>query len=126
MTKITKCLNDWNATIEALSNKEQTILLRKTSTTQKEFLLYPTVSYAKKDNVLDLFKGKYQDFVKNNLLPNEEDGKYEVNYYARVEDSFKTPVSRIGKYNNYLIWTKKHVSSYFNSNQANLWLLRVY
>ena len=56
----------------------------------------------------------------------EEDGKYEVKYYARVEDSFKTPVSRIGKYNNYLIWTKKHVSSYFNSNQANLWLLRVY
>ena len=69
MTKITKCLNDWNATIEALGNKEQTILLRKTSTTQKEFLLYPTVSYAKKNNVLDLFKGKYQDFVKNNLLP---------------------------------------------------------
>ncbi len=56
MTKITKCLNDWNATIEALGNKEQTIILRKTSTTQKDFLLDPTVSYAKKDNVLYSFR----------------------------------------------------------------------
>lgn len=39
---------------------------------------------------------------------------------------FETSVSRIGKFNNYHIWTKKHVSGYFNTKNANVWLLRVY
>ncbi|WP_369829823.1 DUF1802 family protein [Methanobrevibacter sp. 87.7] len=43
MSKITKCLNEWNATIEALGQGKQTILIRKYNTSLKEFLLYPTV-----------------------------------------------------------------------------------
>ena len=56
LSEITKCLNDWNATVEALGQGKQTILIRNTGTTLKEFLLYPTVSYANKDDYLDSFK----------------------------------------------------------------------
>jgi hypothetical protein len=126
MVKITKCLNDWNATVEALGQAKQTILIRKTGTTLKEFLLYPTVSYANKDDYLDSFKESEKEFVKENTLPNAEGKSYEVKYYATVEEVFETPVSRIGKFNDYHIWTKKHVSGYFNTRNANVWLLRVY
>lgn len=126
MSEITKCLNDWNATVEALGQGMQSILIRKTGTTLKEFLLYPTVSYANKEDYLDSFKSSMQDFVKENTLPNADGRAYEVKYYAKVEEVFETPVSRIGKFNNYHIWTKKHVSGYFNTRNANVWLLRVY
>lgn len=126
MSKITKCLNDWNATVEALGQGKQTILIRKTGTTLEEFLLYPTVSYANKDDYLDSFKESEKDFVKDHTLPDADGKKYEVKYYATVEDVFETPVSRIGKFNNYHIWTKKHVSGYFDTKNANIWLLRVY
>lgn len=126
MTKITKCLNDWNATVEALGQGMQTILIRKTGTTLKEFLLYPTVSYANKEDYPDSFKPSMQDFVKENTFPNTDNKAYEVKYYAKVEEVFETPVSRIGKFNDYHIWTKKHVSGYFNTKNANIWLLRVY
>ena len=126
MTKITKCLNEWNATVEALGQGKQTILIRKTGTTLKEFLLYPTVSYANKDDYLDSFKESEKEFVKKHTLPSAEGKKYEVKYYATVEDVFEAPVSRIGKFNNYHIWTKKHVSGYFDTKNANVWLLRVY
>lgn len=85
MSKITKCLNDWNATVEALGQGMQTILIRKTCTTLKEFLLYPTVSYANKDDYLDSFKPSMKDFVKENTLPNADGKVYEVKYYAKVE-----------------------------------------
>lgn len=96
----------------------KTILIRKTPTTLKEFLLYLTVSYANKYDYLDSFKESEKEFVKENTLPNAEGKKYEVKYYATVEDVFETPVSRIGKFNNYHIWTKKHVSGYFNTKNA--------
>lgn len=126
MVKITKCLNDWNATVEALGQGKQTIIIRKNATTLKEFLLYPTVSYANKEDYLDSFKESKKDFVKENTLPNAEGKSYEVKYYATIEDVFETPVSRIGKFNNCHIWTKKHVSGYFDTKNANIWLLRVY
>ena len=126
MTSITKCLNDWNATIEALGQAKQSILIRKNRTSVKDFLLYPTVSYANKDDYLDSFKESEKEFVKKHTLPNKEEKAYEVKYYAKVEEIFETPVSRIGKFNNYHIWTKGHVSGYFNTRKANVWLLRVY
>jgi len=126
MVKITKCLNDWNAIVEALGQGMQSILIRKNSTTLKEFLLYSTVSYANKDNYLDSFKDSMQDFVKENTLSAVDGKAYEVKYYAKVEEVFETPVSRIGKFNDYHIWTKKHVSGYFDTSKANIWLLRVY
>ena len=72
---ITKCLNEWNATIEALGQGKQTILIRKYGTNINEFLLYPTISYTLKDNFLDSFQENYKDFVKDNSLPNKKDSK---------------------------------------------------
>lgn len=126
MTEITKCINEWNATLEALGQGKQTILIRKINTTQKEFLLYPTISYANKDDILDSFKDEYKDFVKDNLLPNGENREYEVKYYAKVEEVIEKSSSRIGAFNKFHIWTREHVKSYLGKNSAKIWILRVY
>ena len=80
METITKCLNEWNATIEALGQGKQTILIRKYGTTIDKFFLYPTVSYANKDNYLDNFEKKYQTFVEKNAFPNKDNNKTEIKY----------------------------------------------
>ena len=121
--EITKCLNEWNATIEALGQGKQTILIRKYGTNLKEFLLYPTVSYAKKDNILDSYQEK--EFVKTNLLPSIGDG-YEVKYYATVEEVIDKSSSRIGGFNKFHIWTRDHVKNYLGKSRAKIWILRVY
>ena len=123
MSEITKCLNEWNATIEALGQGKQTILIRKYGTTLKEFLLYPTVSYALKDDVLDSFQD--QEFAKNNLLP-KGDNHYEIKYYATVEDVIEKPSTRIGTFNKFHIWTRDHVKDYVGRKPAQIWILRVY
>ena len=123
MTEITKCLNEWNATLEALGQGKQTILIRKYGTTLKEFLLYPTVSYANKDDVLDSFQDK--EFAKNNLLPFGDDA-YEVKYYATVEEVIEKPSTRIGSFNKFHIWTRDHVKNYLGRKEAKIWILRVY
>ena len=124
MSEITKCLNEWNATIEALGQGKQTILIRKYGTTLKEFLLYPTVSYALKDDVLDSFQDP--DFAKDNLLPSGEDSTYEIKYYATVEGMIEKPSSRIGAFNKFHIWTRDHVKDYLGRKSAQIWILRVY
>ncbi len=126
MTSTTKCLNEWNATVEALGQGKQTILIRKYNTSLKGFLLYPTVSYANKDNFTDSFEKEEKSFVKKNALPKKEEDKIEVKYYAKVEDIIKKPSSRIGGVNKYHIWTNKHVKSYIGSGDAYVWILRVY
>ena len=124
--KITKCLNEWNATLEALGQGEQSILIRNYKTTVKEFLLYPTVSYLNNDDYLDSFQDKYKSFVEENSHPKIEEGRTEVKYYAKVEEVLEKPVSRIGGLSKYHIWTNKHVKSYLNSKKAYVWILRVY
>ena len=126
MNEITKCINEWNATIEALGQGKQTILIRKYGTTLNEFLLYPTVSYANKDDVLDSFQEEYQSFVKDNLLPAGEDKKYEVKYYATVEEVIEKSSARIGAFNKFHIWTRAHVKGYLGKKEAKIWILRVY
>ena len=126
MTEITKCLNEWNATIEALGQGKQTILIRKINTTQKEFLLYPTISYANKEDILDSFQDEYKDFVKDNLLPNGENRTYEVKYFAKVDEVIEKSSSRIGAFNKFHIWTREHVKNYLGRNSAKIWILRVY
>ena len=123
MSEITKCINEWNATLEALGQGKQTILIRKYGTTLNEFLLYPTVSYANKDDVLDSFQDK--KFAKSNLLPTG-DNPYEIKYYATVEEVIEKPSSRIGAFNKFHIWTRDHVKNYLGRSTAKIWILRVY
>ena len=123
MSEITKCLNEWNATLEALGQGKQTILIRKYNTTLKEFLLYPTISYANKDDVLDSFQDK--DFAKSNLLP-AGDNPYEIKYYATVEEVIERSSTRIGAFNKFHIWTRDHVKNYLGRSSAKIWILRVY
>ena len=123
---ITKCLNEWNATIEALGQGKQSILIRKYNTNVNEFLLFPTVSYALKDDYLESFQEDYKNFVKENSLPNKKDSKFEIKYYAKVEKVVEKPSTRIGSLNDFHIWTKDHVKSYLGNSKAQIWILRVY
>ena len=118
MAEITKCLNEWNATIEALGQGKQTILIRKYGTTLDEFLLYPTISYANKDDILDSFQDK--EFVKNNLLPAGENRTYEVKYYATVEEIIEKPSTRIGAFNKFHIWTRDYVKNLLGRKEAKI------
>lgn len=126
MSEITKCLNEWNATIEALGQGKQTILIRSYGTTLNEFLLFPTTSYANKEGILDSFQDEYKTFIKDNLLPEGEDRTYEVKYYATVEEVIDKSSSRIGAYNKFHIWTRDHVKNYLKGRKAQIWILRIY
>ena len=63
---------------------KQTILIRNYKTNVTEFLLYPTVSYALKDDYHESFQGEYQKFVEKNSLPYEKEDKVLIKYFARV------------------------------------------
>ena len=101
-------------------------LIRKYGTNVNEFLLYPTVSYVLKDNYLDSFQDNYKEFVKENSLPNKKDSKFEIKYFAKVEEVVEKSSARIGSLNDYHIWTRDHVKSYLGNSKAQVWILRVY
>lgn len=126
MSPITKCLNEWNATVEALGQGKQTILIRNYRTTLERFVLYPTLSYTNKDDYLDSFQEKYQSFIQQNSLPKEDGKKKQVRYVAKVDKILEKPVSRINTMRKYYLWTNEHVRSYLNSQKAYVWVLRVY
>lgn len=94
MFEITKCSNEWNATVEALSQGKQIILIRKYNTNLKGFLLYSTTGYTLKDDYLGSFTNK--DFTKNNALPKKENNKIEVKYYSKVEKVMEKSSTRCG------------------------------
>lgn len=124
-TKSNKGFKEWNAVIEALGTGKQSLLIRNYSTNINEFLLYPTVSYATKDNYLEAFQEEYHDFVEENLLPEEKNGELLIKYYARIENIFDRSSSRIPS-QKYYIWSRNHVNSYIGGRKTFIWLLRVY
>lgn len=121
-----KCLNDWNATIEALGNGKQTILIRKYGTTLKEFFLYPTISYVSNKDYLDSFQNEHRSFAKKNALPKRDGKKFEVKYFAEVEKVIKKSPSQLGSLKNFSIWAPNHIKSYVGKATAYIWILRVY
>ena len=125
MIEINKCLKEWNTTIEALGQGKQTILIRNYGTNVKQFLLYPTVSYASKDNYLESFQDIHHKFVEENTLPMKKDDKVLIKYFATVEKIIETPISRVPG-TKYYIWTRDHVKSYMTRKNAYIWVLRVY
>ena len=92
MKSTNKCLKEWNATVEALGQGKQSILIRNYKTNLNEFLLYPTVSYAMKDDYLDSFQKNYHDFVENNVLPLKKDDEVLIKYYATLKKITEKPV----------------------------------
>lgn len=126
MEEITKCLNEWNATIEALGCGKQSILIRKYNTTLNKFLLYPTISYANNEDILESFKTDYKNFAKSNLLPKFENRIFEVKYYAEVDEVIEVPSSKIKDFDKFHIWTNDHVKSYLDRKSAKIWILRIY
>ncbi|WP_338096990.1 DUF1802 family protein [Methanobacterium formicicum] len=125
MTSTGKCLKEWNATIEALGQGKQTILIRNYKTNVTEFLLYPTVSYDLKDNYLESFQEEYQDFVQSNSLPDKKGDKVLIKYFATVEKIVEKPASRLSSDKHY-IWTRDHVKNYITGKTDYIWVLRVY
>jgi len=125
MENTNKCLKEWNATIEALGHGKQTILIRTYRTNLKEFLLYPTVSYALKDDYLKSFQEKYHPFIEKYSLPHKEGEKTEIKYFATLEEIQERPPRRIPS-EDFYIWTRDHVKSYLNGRKAYIWVLRVY
>ena len=87
--------------------------------------MYPTVSYALKDNYLDSFQAKHQSFVEENSLPEKKDDKVLIKYFARLDEIVEKPVSRIPS-DNFYIWTRNHVKDYMTGKTAFIWILRVY
>lgn len=120
-----KCLKEWNATIEALGLGKQSILIRNYKTNVSEFLLYPTVNYALKDDYLESFQTKYQDFVKSNSLPDKKEDKVLIKYFARLQGIVEKPVTHIPS-PKYYIWTRDHVKNYMTAKTAFIWVLQVH
>ena len=121
--KINKCLKEWNATLEALGQGKQSILIRNYKTNVFEFLLYPTVSYAMKDKYLDSFQPKHQSFVEKNSQPSKKDNKVLIKYFAFLEKIVEKPISRIPS-DQYYIWTGDHVKNYIKGKTAFIWILK--
>lgn len=126
MEKINKCLKEWNATVEALGQGKQIVLIRTYRTNLKEFLLYPTVNYALKDNYLESFQNKHKSFVEENALPKKEGDKVEIKYYAQLEKIAEKSTQNTSRLQKLYIWTPEHVKSYLKGQKAYVWALRVY
>lgn len=126
MENCNKAIKEWNAVVEALGKGKQSILIRKYASTNREFLLYPTFSYAIKDDYLTMFKEDYQPFVEENVLPLKRDDEVQIKYYASVEKILEKSVGSMGKLNNMHMWTNAHVKSYLENKKGFVWLLRVY
>ncbi len=124
LRKTNKCLKEWNATVEALGQGKQAILIRNYKTNISEFLLYPTVSYTLKKDYMVSFNENYHEFVENNALPEKKDGKVLMKYFASIEKITEKPVSRIPS--KYYIWTRDNVKNYMTGRTAFIWILRVY
>lgn len=126
MSSDTTCLKEWNAVVESLGQGKQSILIRKYSTSQEGFFLFPTFSYTKPDNYLKSFKQEYWDFIEKNKLPTKVDAKREIKYYAKVEEVVKKPSNEMNKFNKFHIWTKNHLNSYLKQRPGYVWILRVF
>ncbi|MEN6552014.1 MAG: DUF1802 family protein [Methanobacterium sp.] len=126
MDKTKKALKEWNATIEALGEGKQTILIRTYGTHINEFLLYPTNHYALKEGFLNSFKDDFKPFVEKNAISTMENNQVEIKYFARVEKIVEKIPYHIDYLDDFFVWTKEHVRSYLKRKKAFIWVLRVY
>lgn len=126
MQTIKKCFKEWNAIIEALGQGKQTIVIRTYVPNSKEFLLYPTFSYARKKDYIEAFKEEEREFVAENAMPKETDKTIEIKYFARVHKVGEMSPKSTRNIDDQHIWNEKHVKDYLKGKKAKVWVLRVY
>lgn len=119
-----ECLKEWNATIEALGQGKQTILIRVYRTSKEKFLLYPTKNYILKEDYMNSFKEKYHPFIKEHSKELSDNVK--INYYATCEKVIEGSLNKVLKLDKNYIWTKQHVKNYVKGRKLYIWILRVY
>jgi restriction system protein len=124
--KTNKSLKEWNAIIEALAGGLQTIIIRKNPTTLKGFFLYPTFSYATKENYLENFKKDFRHFVEKNAFPLKKGEKTQIKYYARVEKVIEISPKNLNSLNKLHIWKNDHVKKYLSNKKGYVWYLKIY
>ncbi|MDY9924374.1 DUF1802 family protein [Methanobacterium sp.] len=126
MKTIQKCFKEWNAIIEALGQGKQVIVIRKYSPSARDFFLYPTISYTRKENYLDAFKDKDREFILEHALPKQSEKLIEIKYFAHVHKLIEMPSRNIRKITNEHMWNESHVTNYLKGKKAKIWVLRVY
>jgi len=87
------------------------------------FLLYPTFTYSRAENYLNLFKKNEWDFVKKHPVPKHVGKKTEIKYFAEVINVIEKDPKNLGKYP---IWDRSHVKNYIKHRTPKIWILRVY
>lgn len=80
MSKIKKCLNEWNAAVEALAQGKQTII-RKYCINLVEFFLFQQQAMLSRTIYQESFKDR--SFAEDNALLKKGKRKKEVKYYAK-------------------------------------------
>lgn len=126
MNRIKNCTKEWNATVEALGQGIQTILIRTYPTHHKKLLLCPTFTYTLKDDYFNKFKREYLNFVKENSIRNTQDNKMEIKYYIEIEKIIELPNEKLEMMDEFYIWTTEHVKSYLKFKNPYIWILRVH
>lgn len=87
--------------------------------------MYPTLTYALKKDYIKSFQGKYRKFVEQNSFPDKKGNKILIKYYVCIEKIMEKSISKILP-DKYYIWTIDHVKNYISSENAFIWVLRVY
>jgi len=108
---------------------KQAILLRKYAPARREFFLYPTHEFARRKDHLDRFQPRYREFVKE-VISSKPKKITEIKYYASIDETYhieRADLPSLANMAGLYIWTPEHVTGYFSdSDEAFLWLLRVY
>lgn len=118
-------MKEWNATIEALGQGKQTVLVRGHRTSIDKFFLYPTFVYSNKPRFLNGFQGKYKSFVIENSFNPQKD-RVVIKYFATVEDIIERPYNNFRLSENFYIWKRDHIKNYLKGRNPKIWILRVY
>lgn len=123
--KTAQFLKEWNATIEALGQGKQTILVRGQRTSVDKFFFYPTFNYSNRPRFLNSFQRKHESFVMENSFNPSKD-RIIIKYFAKVEDIIERPYNGFKLPEKFFIWNRDHIKNYLKSRNPKIWILRVY
>jgi len=124
-----RVLKEWCAVVEALGNGKQAVLLRKYPPARREFFLYPTYEFARRNEYLQKFQPRYHELAKQ-AVSSKPQRTTEIKYYAsvaKVDHVEKADLPALTSMTELYIWTPEHVAEYFKDvDEAFVWILRTY